>query len=149
MFLYLFICLLSIFTIFSMITASIISTDFYEKDFTVTAYNHHYGKPPKGACKILWGFLKSYEKKKERKKRQISPQKEIWKCTGKNQGILESVDILNSLYLDFFYCSFYVIMYFISIVLKNCCILLNHKNRWKLRYKIFVLWKYLQNGFLF
>ena len=122
------ICLFSNLTIFSMITTSINSTDFYEKDFTDTGYNYHYGKPPKGAFKILWRFLKSYEK--EGKKWQISPQKEIWKCTGKNQGILEYADILNSLYLDLFYFSFYFIMYFISIVLKNCCNLLNHKNRW-------------------
>lgn len=85
--------------------------------------------PQKELAKSWEGFL-NLMRKKERKKWQISPQKEIWKCTGKNQGILEYADILNSLYLDFFYFSFYVIMYFISIVLKNCCILLDHKNRW-------------------
>ena len=46
--------------------------------------------PQKELAKSCEDFLNLMKKMKEK---VISPQKEIWKCTGKNQGILESIDI--------------------------------------------------------
>lgn len=40
------------------------------------ASSHQYGKPPKGACEILGGFLKSYGKKRKKLKEGFFSQKE-------------------------------------------------------------------------
>lgn len=37
----------------------------------VIASSHHYGKPPKGACEILGGFLKSHGGKKRKKLKEV------------------------------------------------------------------------------
>lgn len=101
----------------------------------ITACSHHYGKAPKGACKILGGFLNPMKESKERfllKKKSENAELET-----KEFLIYWHFKLLLPRFL--FHCSFYMMCVSFQQYLKIACIFLCHGNRWKLRYKIFTL----------